>query len=170
MRKCLDCIWLFLFSHLVISNSLRSHGWQHTRLPCPSLSPGVCSNSYTSRQWCHQTCSSSVTPFSCFQSLAASGSFPMCWPFTSVAKVLELQLQHQSIQWVFRVDFLSDGLIWSPCGPRDSQSSPAPQFKSVNSLAFSLLDGPTPTSVYDCWENHSFDYIDLPQQSDVSAF
>ena len=44
-----------------------------------------------------------------------------------VAKVLELQLHHQSFQWIFRVDFLWDWLVWSPCSPRDSQeSSPAP--------------------------------------------
>ena len=57
-----------------------------------------------------------------------------------VVKVLELQLQHQSFQWIFRVDFLKDWLVWSPCCPRDSQeSSPAPQFKSINSSVLSLL-------------------------------
>ena len=51
-----------------------------------------------------------------------------------VAKVLELQLQHQSFQWIFRTDFLQDGLVGLPCCPRDSQeSSPTPQFKSINS-------------------------------------
>ena len=51
-----------------------------------------------------------------------------------VAKVLELQLQHQSFQWIFRTDFLEDGPVGSPCSPRDSQeSSPTPQFKSINS-------------------------------------
>ena len=64
-----------------------------------------------------------------------------------------------------------DWLAWSPCSPRDSQeSSPAPQFKSIHSLAFHLLYGPTFTSVHDYWKNHSFDYTDLCQQSDVSAF
>ena len=49
-----------------------------------------------------------------------------------VAKLLELQLQHQSFQWIFRVNFFLDWLIWSPCSPRDSQdSSPVPQFKSI---------------------------------------
>ena len=71
-----------------------------------------------------------------------------------VAQVLELQ--HQSFQWIFRVDFLSDWLVWSPCSPRDSQEfSPAPQFKSINSSALSLLYGPTLTSVNDHWKNHS---------------
>ena len=55
-----------------------------------------------------------------------------------VAKVLELQLQHQSFQWIFRTDFLEDSLVWSPCSPRDSQeSSLTPQFKSINSSALS---------------------------------
>ena len=57
-----------------------------------------------------------------------------------VAKVLEVQLQRQSFQWIFRADFLQDGLVGSPCDPRDSQeSSPTPQFKSINSSALSFL-------------------------------
>ena len=75
-----------------------------------------------------------------------------------VTKVLELQLQHQSFQWIFRTDFLYDWLLWSPCCLRDSQGSlPGPQFKSINSSAFSLLYGPTFTSVHDHWKNHSLD-------------
>ena len=59
-----------------------------------------------------------------------------------VAKAMKLQLLHQSFQWVFRVHFLYDWLVWSPCSPRDSQeSSPAPQFRSINSLALCLLYG-----------------------------
>ena len=55
--------------------------------------------------------------------------------------------------------------------PQDSQeSSPASQFKSISSLALCLLYGPTLTSIYDQWKNHSFDYMDLCWQSDVSAF
>ena len=64
-----------------------------------------------------------------------------------VAKVLELQLQNRSFQWIFRVDFRHDWLVWSPCCPRDSQeSSPTPQFERINSLALSLLYGPTLTT------------------------
>ena len=75
-----------------------------------------------------------------------------------VAKVLELQLQHQSFQWTPRTDFLSGWLAWSPCSPRDSQeSSPTPQFKSINSLALSFLYSPTLTSIHDYWKNHTFD-------------
>ena len=64
-----------------------------------------------------------------------------------VAKVLELQFQHQSFQWIFRVDFLWDWLVWSPCCLRDSKESSAPQFENINSLALSLLYSPTFTSV-----------------------
>ena len=75
-----------------------------------------------------------------------------------VAKVLELQLQHQSFQLIFRTDFLYDGLVGSPCNPRVLQeSSPTPQFKSINSAAFRFLYSPTLTSIHDYWENHSFD-------------
>ena len=75
-----------------------------------------------------------------------------------VAKVLEFQLQCQSFQWIFRTDFLQDGLVGSPGIPRDSQeSSPTPQFKSINSLALSFLYSPTLTSIHDYWKNHSFD-------------
>ena len=82
-----------------------------------------------------------------------------------------LKLQHQSFQWVFRVDFPSDWLVWAPCCPRDSQeSSPAPQFKGINSLLFWLLYGPVLTTIHDHWEGHSLDYMDLCQQSNVSAF
>ena len=60
-----------------MSNSLWSHGLQHFRLPCPSLSPGVCSNSCPLSQWCHPTISSSVALFFGLQSFASSRSFPM---------------------------------------------------------------------------------------------
>ena len=64
------------FSRSVISDSLRPHGLQHSRLPCPSPTPRTCSNSCPSSRWCHPTSSSSVVPFSsCLQSFPASGSF-----------------------------------------------------------------------------------------------
>ena len=75
-----------------------------------------------------------------------------------VAKELEFQLDHQSFQCIVRTDFLKDGLAGSPCSSRDSQeSSPIPQFKSINSSRFSFLYGSTPISIHDYWENHSFD-------------
>ena len=82
-----------------------------------------------------------------------------------VAKELELQLQHQSFQWIFRVDFLWDWLVWSPCSPRDSQeSSPTPQFKSINFSALSHFYGPTLTSIHDYLKIHCLDQIDPCQQ------
>ena len=136
------------FSHSVMSSSLWPCGLPHARPPCPSPTPGACSNSCT--------ISSSVTPFSsCLQAFPASGSFLMSQFFTSVAKVLEFQLQHQSFQWIFRTDILKVGLVWSPFSPRDPQeSSPAPQFKSINALALSFLYRPILTSIHDYWKNH----------------
>ena len=67
-----------------MSESLRLHEVQHAKLPCPSLSPRVCSNSFPLSQWCHPTISSSITPLSsCPQSFPASGSFPTSRLFTS---------------------------------------------------------------------------------------
>ena len=76
-----------------------------------------------------------------------------------VTKVLELQLQHQSFQW--RLGFISFRIHWgwSSCSPRGSEeSSPAPQFKSINSSVLSLLYGPTLTSLHTFRKNCSFDY------------
>ena len=95
------------FSHLVLSDSLWPHRLQHTRLPCPSSTPGAYSNSCSSSQWCHPTISSSAFPFfSHLQLFPESGSFPMNWTFTSSGQMLEFQLQDQPFQWIFRVDFL----------------------------------------------------------------
>ena len=78
--------------------------------------------------------------------------------FHEVAKVLEFQLQHQSFQWTPRTDLLQDGLVGSPCSPRDSQECfPSPQFKSINSSALSFLHSPTLTSIHNYWKDHSLD-------------
>ena len=75
-----------------------------------------------------------------------------------VAKVLEFQLQHQSFQCTPRTGLLYNGLVGSPCSPRDSQeSSPTPQFKSINSSLLSLLHSPNLTSIHDRWKNNSLD-------------
>ena len=126
----------------VVFDSLWPHRLQHARLPCPSQSPGICSNSCPLNWRRHPTISSSVTPFSCPQSFPASGSSQWVSSSRQVAKVLELQLQHQSFSEYSGLISLRIWLIWSPCSPRDSQeSSPAVQFKSINSLALSLLYG-----------------------------
>ena len=77
-----------MFSHLV-SDSLHLHGLQHARLPCPSPSPGVWSNSCPLSQWCHSTISSSATPFSGLQSFPASGSLPVSRLFTLDGQSIE---------------------------------------------------------------------------------
>ena len=145
----LTCCWdefsSVQFSYSVVSNSLWPHGLQHARPPCPSPTDGVYPNSCPLSRWCHPTISSSVVPFSSRpQSFPASGSFPVTQFCTTGGQILEFQLQPQSFQWIFRTDFLQDGLIGSPCSPRDSQeSSPTPQFKSVNSSVLSFLYSPT---------------------------
>ena len=158
------------FSCSVVSNSLRPCGLQHARPPCPSPAPGAC-HAHVYRvsdaiQPSHPLSSSSPPAFTLFQH---QDLFQWVSSSHQVAKVLELQ--HLSFQWVVRTDFLQDWLIWSPCSPRDSQeSSPVPQFKSINSSVFSSLLGPTLISIHDYWKNHSFDKMDLCQQSNVSAF
>ena len=90
--------------------------------------------------WCYLIISSSVIPFfSCLHPFKHEGLFQWVSSSHKVAKVLELQLQHQSFQWIFTVDFFYDWLAWSPCSPRDSQeSSPTPAFKSINSSVYIL--------------------------------
>ena len=77
-------VWSVQFSHTVVSDSLRPHGLQYTRPPCPSWTPGVYSNSCPLSRWCHPTISSSVVPFSYhLQYLPATGSFPLSQFFIS---------------------------------------------------------------------------------------
>ena len=79
------------FSCSVVSDSLWPHGLQHARLPCPSPTPGACSNSCLLSRWCHPTISSSVIPVSsCLQSFAASGSSPMSQFFVSAGQSIRV--------------------------------------------------------------------------------
>ena len=159
---------MLLFTCSVMSDSLQPHGLQHTRLPCPF--PGVSSNSCPLSQWCHPSISSSITLFSCPQSFPASGSFPMSQFFTAGAQSTGTSASASVLLMNIQCWFLL-GLTGLICSPGDSQeSSSAPQFAGIYSLALSLLYGPTLTSIHDYWKNHSFDYTDLCQQSDVSAF
>ena len=105
-------VLLLLFSHSVTSRSLKPHGLQHVRLSCPSLYPRVCSDSCSLSWWCHPTISSSAAFLSfSLQSLPTPGVFFTWVGSYHVAKVLELQCQHQYFQWIFRVDFLQDWLL-----------------------------------------------------------
>jgi len=98
--------------------------------------------------------------------------FPMSWPFSSEVQSIRASASVSVFPMnINRVDFLWDWLVWYHCYPSGShESSLAPQFKSINSWALSLLYGPTLTSVHDYWKNHSFKSTDLCWQNDVSAF
>ena len=129
------------FSRSVVSDSLQAHGLQHIRPPCPSPTSRVYSNSCPLSRWCHPTISSSVSPFSYhLQSFPASVSFAVSQFFASGCQSIGFQLQHQSFQWTPRTDLLKDGLVGSPCSPRDSQeSSPTPHFKSIFSAQLFIV-------------------------------
>ena len=145
------------FSHSVMSDSLRPRGQENDRLPCPSPTPRACSDSCPLSRWCHPTMSSSVVPFSsCLQSCPASASFPVSRFFASGDQSIEVSASTSVLQWIFRTDFLWDGLVGSPCGLRDTQESSATVQKH-HFLVLSFLYSPTLTSINDYWKNHSFD-------------
>ena len=149
LGKCLPRF--FQFSHSVESGSLRPHGLQHTRPPCPSPTPTVYPNSCPLSWWCHPTISSSVIPFSShLQSFPASGSFPMSWLFTSGGQSIEVSASTSVLPM--------NTQDWSPLGwtgwifsqPKGlAKSSPTPQFKSINSAALSFPHSPPFTSIHD---------------------
>ena len=112
---------LVQFSHSVVSDSLWPHESQHTRPPCPSSTPGVYPKPCPSSRWCHPVISSSIVPFSCPQSLPASGSFPMSQLFASggqstgvsaSASVLPMNTQDWSLGWTGWISLQSKGLSW----------------------------------------------------------
>ena len=145
----------YQFSHSVMSDSLQPSGLQHS-FPLHHQLPEFVQ---THVHWVGGAIQPSHPPWSLSSAFNLSqhqGLFKWVGSLRQVAKVLELQ--HQSSQWIFRTDLLKDGLVGSPCSPRDSQeSSPSLQFKSINSLALSFLYGATLTSIHDYWKNHSFD-------------
>ena len=149
----------FQFSSVARScPTMRSYELQHARPPCPSPTSGVHPNPSPLSQWFHPTISSSVVPFSsCPQSFPASGSYQMSH-FASGGQssrvspsVLPMNLQDWSpLGWTGWISLQSKGLS-------TPQSSPTPQFKSINSSALSLLHSPTLTSIHDHRKNHSLD-------------
>ena len=147
-------ILLLLFSHSVMSDSLWPHGLQHARLPCPSLSLKVFSNSCPLSQCCYLIISSPertllLLPwiFPSIRVFPNKSSLHIRWPkYWSFSFIISPSNEYSGLI-SFRIDY------WSPCSPRDSQeSSPTPQFKSINSLVLKLLYGPTLISVYDYWK------------------
>ena len=161
-----------------MSNSLWPHRLQHTRLPCLSLSPGVCSNLCPLNQYCHPTILFFVAPFSCPQSSPGSGSFPVSWFFTSGG---------QSVRVSTSTSVLPMNIHgWFPLGLTgliSLQSKGLSRVFSSTTVQKHQFFGTQPSLwsnshipylishiSHDYWENHSFDSMDLCQQSNVSAF
>ena len=163
--SCCSVIW----SCLTLSDPMDC---SMSRPPWPSLSPGVCSDSCQLSQWCHPTISCSVGPFSsCLQSFPTSGSLSRSQLFTSVNKGLELQFQHQSFQWIFRVDFFR--IDWFDLFVvQGTLKSLLQHHNSKVPILWhsAFFYGPTLTSTHDYWKNQSFDYMEICQQSNVFAF
>ena len=155
-----------------MSDSLQSHGLQHTRFPCPPQSPRVCSNSCPLKWWSHPTVSSSVVPFSSsLQSFPASGSFPISRLFASggqsigasaSAAVLPMNIHN-----------------WFPLGLTGLISLQSKGLSRVFSSTtiwkyqfFSTQPSLWSSSPIHTWllEKRSFDYMDLCWQSNVSGF
>ena len=143
-------------------NSLRPHGLQHTRLPCPSPTPRACSNSYPFSDAIQSSYPLSSSVSSCLQSFPASGSFSMSQFFSSggqsigvsaSASVLPVNIQDWfPLGWTGWISLQSKGLsrVFSSTTVQKHQTS-----------TLSFLYSPTLTSIHDHWKNHSFDYMDL---------
>ena len=174
---CMYCIYthirvyVYVFGRSVMFNSLRPHGLQHARPPCPSPTLRVHRNPCQLSRWYHPTISSSVVPFSsCPQPFPISGSFSIFpsirvfsnelvlhirWPeYWSFSFSISPSNEHPGLI-SFRMDWLDLKLKSSS---RDSQeSSPTPQSKRINSLVLCFCYSPALTSIHDYWKNHSFD-------------
>ena len=161
--------WLIhLFSCSVASHFLWPHGLHHARPPCPSPSPGVCSNSCPSSRQCHPTILSSVVPFSSWLlSFPESGSFPISWLLASGGQSIGASASESILPMNIQ--------SWFPLGLTGLISL---QFKGFSK---SLIQRhqffgaqpfycPALTSIHDYWKNHSFNQIYICCQSDVSAF
>ena len=150
-----------------MSNSLWPRGLQHTKLPCPLLSSGVCSNSCPLGRWYYPTIFNLCRPL-----LLLPSGFPIIWVFSN-----ELTLR---ITWPKYWSFASALVLpmniqgWLPLGLTGLISllfkGLSRVFCSTSSSVLSLFYCPAFTSIHDYWKNHSFDYMDLCRQSNVSAF
>ena len=161
---------------VVVVESL-SHVWlwprelQHARLFCPPVSPGVCSDSCPLSWWCYLTVSSSAALlFSCLQSFPASGSFPVSWLFTSGGQSIRASASSSVLPMNTQGWFplgLTGLIFLKSKGLSRVFSSTVIKKHQFFSTAFFMVQLPY---LHDYWENHSFDYIDLCQPSDISAF
>ena len=153
------CLHEAQFSQSVVSDSLWHPALHHARLPYSLLSPRACSNSCPLSRWCHPTIPSSVVPssltFNLFQhqGLTKQSILHIRWPKYWNYSFSISSFNEYSGLISFRIDWLDLLAVQG-----DSQeSSPTPQFKSINSLVLSFLYSPALTSVYDYWKNQSFD-------------
>ena len=163
-------IFLFLFSHLAFSNSLRSMNYSMQGLP---VLHNLWEFAQTHVHWVSDAIQPShplSSPSPAFNLSQHQGLFQLVSSSYQVAKVLELQLQHQSFQWIFRIDFFRMDWFDLFAVKETLKSSLAPPFESISSSVLSLLYGPTHTSIHDYWKNHSINYTDFCWQSNVSAF
>ena len=158
--QSLSCVWLFAAPWTAAHQASLTFTISQSLLKLMSIKSVM-----------HPTISSSVLPFSfCFQSFPATGSFMKSQFFASggqsieasaSASVLPMNIQDWfPLGWTGLISLQSKGL----------SRVPAPQFKSINSSVLSFLYAPTLISIHEYWKNHSFDWMDLCQQSDSSAF
>ena len=139
-----------------MSNSFRFNELRYASLPCPSPTPGACSNSCLLRWWCHPTISNFVIPFfSCLQSFPASGSLPMSQHFASGGQNTGVSAS-ASVLPVNTEDWFPLG--WTGCISLQSKGLSRAFNTTVRKhqfLALSLLYSPTLTYICDYWKNYS---------------
>ena len=134
-----------------MSNSLRPHRLQHIRLPCPSVSPGVCSNSCPSSQWCYLTISSChpllllPSVFPSVRVFSNESALPISWP-----KYWNFSIS-PSKEYSRLISFRMDWFDLAVQGTF-KESFPALKFENMNSSVLSLLYGPTLTSIHVYWK------------------
>ena len=151
---------LLLFSRWGMSDSLWIHGLQHARLPCPSLSSRVCSNSCPSSWWCHPTIASTVAPFSsCLQSFPAPGSFAVSQFFSSGSQNVGASSfsispsNEYSVLISFRIDWLDLLAVQGTLKSLLQHHSSKPSILQCSAFYIIQLS----SSIHDYWKNHSFD-------------
>ena len=157
------CILVYIYIHTyyccsVLSDSSGPHGLQHARFPCPSLSPGVCSNSCPLNQWCYPIISSSVISVSsCSQSFPASGSFLVSHLFASGGQhsgaSASTSVLPMNIQGWFSLGLTSLISLQSK-GLSRVFSNTTVWKHLLQHLAFIMVQL---TSIHNYWKNHSFD-------------
>ena len=169
--NCVLWVSVLLFSDSVVSASLRPHELQRSRLPCPLLSPGACSNSCPLNWWFYPTSSPSAIPFSsCLQSFPESGSFAMSWLLAlddqSIGVSASASVPPMNIQDWFPLGLTGLISLQSKGLSRVYSNSTVQRHQFFGAQPSC---GPSLTSIHDYWKKHSFYYMDLCQWSNVSA-